>query len=891
MTVLPQLERLLVETAQRRISAPEFVPAVAADAQGAAGRRRFGRRSRSRLLVVGMIFLAVLLAAAGATAVLLISEGSPLPSPHAEDVAPWEHPVPGSVTLAGLDASDPQGGPPWELRFFRSATGETCTAVGQNFHGKFGIVGLDHVFRALPLIGVDACGVPGIAGPVLAGARQFAGRTPGEARTVVNGIAGATARSVTAFGPGGARRLRLGPEGSFVTVYQGLLGEVQPRIVVLDGAGHSHAISFAASAAFETADPDGGAPWQVSGGAAIGTPRATGDENCASASQEVGPGSSGGPLNESQAAGVCGRLGSAPLFVRFHRFDPGDGEATGNPWGNNPARTLVYGGVSLRVRRLTLRGAGRPRRVAIDPHGGVFLAVLDGHIDPRSLALIATLKDGRTLRYSHSTALFAEQTGEPIRETRVEGYRPVRPGGSIFAPLEDPIAGTVVEQLHAVDPAGGPAWTLRSWQGHADPRARFGEASHPTRFLCWQAGITVSGRLVEPRAGAAPVPLNVSKGGPGEPGTHCAGSGPPTPENLTPTVSAYPADPSAYEPLPIRTVVAGIVPPPAAGAMLLGAGAPRPIRTDANHSYLLVLPGSYWASSLRVSARLPSGRTLISHTESKAPDLQPQVRAPSPDGSAPWGFTRTSLCPTAWSISEVGRVIEDRFAYVSADTGQVAAGAGGTSTGSRCATKNARSQERDEPLGGQVSGQPNAPLGITIVHSLPETAGAPSQAQVERRALPGTTVIAGAAAANVRSVTFTTPADIRTVEPTGPSHVFIVVYGGLFYRGTFRATALLEDGRTVTQVLRGGPVNPFAAPEPARPSLVAQLHSDEMTLRSMSGQVAAVLHTKPAGRAKILHGVPLPQLLRGLRGIRADVAAERVRIAYLRHHPGILPPE
>jgi hypothetical protein len=895
VTILPQLERLLVTTARDRIDAPAGEGTGAADAPlsvGANSGRPRGRvHSRSPLLIAVLIILMVLLAAAGAAAVLLISEGRPLPSPSAADVAPWEHPVPDSVMLAGLDAPDPEGGPPWDTRIFRSSSGETCTAVGQIFNGKFGIVGLDHVFRALPVTGVDACGVPGIAGPVLAGARQFAGRTAGEARTVVNGVAGAGARSVIAYGPGGERRLELGPQGSFITVYQGLLGEVRPRIVVTTAGGRSDAISFAASAAFETGDPDGGAPWQVSGGSAIGTPGASGDEDCAQASQELGPGSPGGPTTEAETPSICGRLASEPLFVRFHRFDPGDGENTGNPWGNNPARTLVYGAASLRVQTLMLMGAGRPRPVAIDPHGGAFLAVLDGHRDPRGLTLVARLMDGHTVRFTHSTVLFDGRTGKAVHEVAVAPYRSVVDHGAFFAPLEDPIHKTVVETQHAADPAGGPAWSLRSWRGHVDPRAKFGPEKHPSLFDCWQAGIVQEGPLLQPDPGGTPIPLNISTGSPGEPGTHCTGAQEPTAENLTPTSAAYPKNAGEYAPLPVRTVIAGVVEPPATHALLLGAGAPRPITTDANHAYLLVLSGSYWASPVKVIARLPDGRTVMSYAQSTPPNLRPQVRAPSPDGSAPWGFTQTSLCPSYWEISEIGRVIDDRFAYISETTGQVAPGPEGNSSGSPCGSRNAGSQERDEPLGGEEGGQPWAPLGITVDQSLSERVKPPTEAEIQRRTLPGSTVIAGAAAADVKSITLTTPADVRTVQPTGPHHVFIVVYDGVFYRGTFTATALLTNAKTVAQLIRGGPYNRYAAPQPTPRPLAAQLRDDERTLRRMNAQVTAVLHAKPAGRSKLLNGVPLPQLLRGLRQIDAVVAGEHARIAFVQNHPGILPPE
>jgi hypothetical protein len=850
--------------------------------------RRVLARSRSPLLIALTVLVALLLAAAAATAVLLITEGSPLPAPHAADIAPWEHPVAGSVRLAGLDAPDPEGGPAWDIRIFQSGAGETCTAVGQVFNGKFGIVGLDRVFRALPLTGVDACGVPGIAGPVLAGARQFAGRTLGEARTVVNGVAGAGAKSVTAYGPEGARRLTLGVDGSFVTVYRGLLGEVRPRIVVVTGGGHAQTIAFAASAAFETPDPDGGAAWSASGGSGIGVPGSSADEDCAQVSHENGPGSGGGQFNDALTPQICGQVGRQPLFALFRRFDPGSDEETGTPWGSNPSRTLVYGGTSLRVHALTLLGAGGPRPLPIDPRDGVFLAVLDGHVDPRGLTLIATLTDGRTVRYRHSTSLIDGQTGKPIREGPVEPYRAFPHPGLNLPPLEDPIVASVRDTQQAADPAGGPAWRLRSWQGRVDPRAKFGATAHPERFYCWQTGVPQAGGLVQPNPGGTAIALKVSDEARSEDTAQCMSAVGPTVETLTPTNDSYPKDAGEYSPVPVRTVVSGVVEPPATHAVLLGAGAPRAIATDANHSYLMVLEGRYWTAALRVRAYLPDGKTVTSSTESSGPQLQPQVRAPSPDGSAPWGFTRTSLCPSAWSISEIGRVVEGRFATVE-NNGQVGPGGGGSSTGSPCGTRNARLQERDEPLGGTNAF--DDVIGFQIVHNQPERTEPPTEAEVQRRTLPGATVIAGTAAPDVKSITLSTPADVRTVQPVGPSHVFIVVYDGDFYRGTFTATALLSDGRTVTQPIRGASSNIDAEPESHRRSLAAQLRSDRRTLGTMSAQLAAVLHAGPARRRELLNGVPLSQLMRGVREIRAIVAGERARIAYIHAHPGILPPE
>ena len=288
-------------------------------------------RAHHRLSVVAVILVLLVLAAVAAAAIV-ISSGSPLPAPHVQDLQSGGVPLPSSVHLAGLDAPDPEAGaPPWDIRLSRTRAGETCSAVGQIVNGQFGIVGLDDVFRALPLGGVDACGFQSTAGPVLAGARVFSGSSSAQARTVVNGVAGAGTRSVTAYGPDGARPLRLGPDGSFITVYRGYAEEVRPRIVVVGADGVRHTVALAQSSTFEVADPQGGAPWQISGEADIEL-GAYPDEDCVQAMRardRLNPRFGDGSFTPQ----VCGRLGERPLFVLMRRFVPGSGEGTGFPWG------------------------------------------------------------------------------------------------------------------------------------------------------------------------------------------------------------------------------------------------------------------------------------------------------------------------------------------------------------------------------------------------------------------------------------------------------------------------------------------------------------------------------------------------------------------------------
>ena len=843
-------------------------------------RPRGGVTRRTLLLTLVL----TLLLAGVAAAAILITRGAPLPAPNAVDLQSSGVPLPATVRLAGLDAPDPDPSqPPWDIRLSRTRAGETCTAVGQVLDGQFGIVGLDHVFRALPLGGVDACGVDAPDGPVLAGSRVFVGTSTQGARTVVNGVAGPGARSVTVYGPEGARALRLGPQGSFITVYPGYVEEVRPRVVVVTSDGHVHTIAFAQSSAFEVADPDGGSPWEISGGADLG-PGAYPDENCAQTSQELGrsnPSRFGSPMTPA----VCGRLGAHPLFVLMRRFVAEAREHTGTPWGNNPARTLVYGAAARRVASLTLTGAGAPQQLAIDPHGGVFLAVLDGHVDPRSLTLTAHLRDGASVAYHRSTNLLeppftpvegpASTTSRPLREPPVPVYRNPFPQRQVIPPPDIPLRGTVRETLHAKDPAGGPEWALRSWQGSRNPRANFGPGYRPARLICVQVGAVEGHRLVEPRPGRAALALSVgeeSEDGVGG----CDSPGELTRFRPMGEAVSYVADPFAYAPRPLRTVVYGMLARDATHPLLLGAGAPRPLALDANHAFFAVLPGRHWDEPLRISAAI-GGRTVIGPAmQSKPGPLStPQSRAPDPNGGAPWGFAAS-----ADGSNALGQIVEGRLASIDTRTGAVHYDSGARSSGG-----NGPAPRNPPPVRFETHGGAEESLLGRRTTALP----APER---ERRTLPGHTIVTGEADADVVSVTLATPRDVRTLRPSGPQHVFIVVYDGQFYRGAITATIELRDGRTVTEAVNNPDSPGPPAAEPAQPSLGEQLRRDAVTLRGMRSEVARAEHaTNPRQRKKVLRGASLPQIVHGLQDIRGIVTSERARIAYIRAHPGILPGE
>jgi hypothetical protein len=834
------------------------------------------RLAPRRLSVLAVIAALLVLAAAATAAVLLIQQGPALPAPRAQDLQSSGVPLPGSVRLAGLDAPDPGGGaPPWDVRLSRTRAGETCTAVGQVLHGQFGIVGLDHVFRALPLGGADACGVNSPGGPALAGARVFVGRGAQEARTVVNGVAGDGTRAVTAYGPEGARALSLGPRGSFITVYRGRVEDVRPRIVIVTRDGRTRTIAFAQSSAFEVSDPGGGSPWQVSGEADL-QPGAYPDEDCAQASREPGP-EDPSRFGSSLTPEVCGRLGTQPLFVLMRRFVPGTGEGSGWPWGNNPARTLVYGAAAPRVSSLTLAGAGTTRALAIDAHGGVFLAVLDGHVDPRSLTLTAHLRDGHTLTYTHSAHLLEyelnplerprdrsyqlnlleHQRDRPLAEPPVPAYRnPLPPQKTLPAPFELPLRSTVRETLRAPDPAGAGTWLLRSWQGRPNPRAKFGGAVHREPFICIQAGLARGASLLQPRASGGAQQLRL-----GDETGRCN-----QPRDLIRMtymlqMESSLADPYAYAPRPARTVLSGELPPEATDPVLLGTGPPRALALDANHAFLVVLPGRYWHSSPHITYKLHGHTTGTGHAPrfplGPAPTA-PQARAPDPDGGAPWGFSATPDCSTA-----IGRIVEGRLASIDERNGVLKSGPGIWGSGGSCPTHaqpHSLPGERNRPVRFDIQ------QADTYVSPLEGPSREPlTPSEIQRRTLPGRTIISGIARSDVAAVTISTPTDVRTLRPAGPLHVIIAAYDGQFFRGALMATVLFKDGRTETEPLFG----PAGAASLSPPRLATQL-------REMEAQIHG---GHPDARAP--HGVP--------EQVRVRVETIRRRIAYEHSHPGLLP--
>ena len=147
-------------------------------------------------------------------------------------------------------------------------------------------------------------------------------------------------------------------------------------------------------------------------------------------------------------------------------------------------------------------------------------------------------------------------------------------------------------------------------------------------------------------------------------------------------------------------------------------------------------------------------------------------------------------------------------------------------------------------------------------------AGRIGQPEIERRTLPGRTVITGVARPDVVSVTISTPSEVRTLRPTGPLHTLLAVYAGYFLRGVIQASVRLRGGRVQTETL----LSPFGGARQT-PTLAAMLHDARRQLQVLS---RGARHLGGPG---------------ALSAYRQRIAQIERRLSYGRAHPGLLPAE
>jgi hypothetical protein len=134
MTRLPTLEHALRDAAQR---VHDGVPADVVPP-----RRRFWRTPLGVVVVLaGLGGTGVAVAATG-----LLDRGEPVPESARPFAVGLASIAPGSTRVMHVRAPDPDGGPPWGLRVFRTRHGLACQQFGRVQGGEVGVIGRDGAF-------------------------------------------------------------------------------------------------------------------------------------------------------------------------------------------------------------------------------------------------------------------------------------------------------------------------------------------------------------------------------------------------------------------------------------------------------------------------------------------------------------------------------------------------------------------------------------------------------------------------------------------------------------------------------------------------------------------------------------------------------------------------
>ena len=167
MSVLPQLERLLGDAAERL--PPDLSPASNNGHLSAAidHRHRWRRSRRSRHVRSLLVAATMLGGTAGALAATgLFQIGAPVTTQpgHPPISTIWEGTArPGTMRVVAVRVADPAGGPAWGIGVFITTTGLACPVTGRLVDGRLGVLGIDYAFandgRFHPLLAPASVGL------------------------------------------------------------------------------------------------------------------------------------------------------------------------------------------------------------------------------------------------------------------------------------------------------------------------------------------------------------------------------------------------------------------------------------------------------------------------------------------------------------------------------------------------------------------------------------------------------------------------------------------------------------------------------------------------------------------------------------------------------------
>ncbi|WP_036725070.1 hypothetical protein [Patulibacter minatonensis] len=374
------------------------------------------------------------------------------------------------------------------------------------------------------------------------------------------------------------------------------------------------------------------------------------------------------------------------------------------------------------------------------------------------------------------------------REIRVAAARPQRHGSAVVGLRR---TGRFATAARVDDPAGGAPWVLRTFLAERFTTVRSG--THVVgRNRCFQLGRLHRGRFgwIDGHDVFRPVTAGY-RGAPIDCGSRLPDL------HREPAVQAFHPLRTAAGTQPSRTgtVVWGSVGVDGRALDLRLDG--ESVRTTRGRygGLLSVRTDDPDAATLTGSVRYPTGGPVPIGGGPRLPDrflrglkAQPDpdaatfvaARAADPNGGLPFGLAARPATGGGHCVaSQPGRIVQDRVGRIDFELG--------TFTEQRIGRESCQSigyVGRTHPIG----------IGYGGADEGGEPSADPAPGRVARRTLPGMEYFAGQLAPDVRSLTLSSPRDVRTLLPSSPAHAYLVVYDGTIDSGTMRFSARMADG-------------------------------------------------------------------------------------------------
>lgn len=239
--------------------------------------------------------------------------------------------------------------------------------------------------------------------------------------------------------------------------------------------------------------------------------------------------------------------------------------------------------------------------------------------------------------------------------------------------------------------------------------------------------------------------------------------------------------------------------------ILTAAGRTRTLTAGRFGTALALLPGRVNGSQIRLAASASGGRahTLLPTRANYEIGLPPGVHlgqpagdppviaatAPDPAGGLPYGIVVAAAKGGGWCLPLPGRVVGHRVGAIDYTLDVL---------------KDTAPRAVNCPPAGTHASRNAQPFRLQSEFGTDSEPGHdPGPGRSARRLERGRTIYSGTADPDIKSLTFTTPQDVRTIIPTSTAHAFLLVYGATFPTGSTSITTTYTNGRTRTDTIPG----------------------------------------------------------------------------------------